>query len=166
MALTGLCTYEDVIARMADVSLAAASDDAQAAVEIIERKITQAEADIELDLIKAVQRIIAPYPTDVFANTSAQIVAKITDEAKAYLNQCAVIYTIRGIFEEGETRMRFRFQEAGDTVRTVLDRWDKMAKVEFASICPLLTFDQDGSGTITLFERLMMNQATSIRVTF
>jgi hypothetical protein len=165
MALSGLCTYEDVIARMADVGLATASEDDAVAAEIIERKIAQANADIELDLIKRVQKIISPYAMDNFNNTPAQVVAKITPEAKVFLNQCAVIYTIRSIFEEGETRMRFKYQEAGDTVSKVLARWDRLAKEEFASICPLLTFDQDGNGTITLMERLLMNTFTSIRVT-
>lgn len=165
MALSGLCTYEDVIARMADVSLATATDDPQATAEIIGRKINQAHADIELDLIAQVQKRIAPFDTDGFGNTPSVIVSRITTEAKAFLNQTAVVRTIGLVLEEGETRMRFRFAEAGTVVSDVLKRWDAMYLKEFNKALPLLTFDQDGNGSITLFERLLMNNFTSKRIT-
>lgn len=165
MALSDLCNYDDVISRMADVGLATASEDNDAAVEIIERKRVQADKKIELDLIKKVAKVIAPYPTDFYNHTPAQIVALISDEAKAFLNETAICYTLRAMYEEGDTRLRFRFQEAGDALDKVLKRWDALCAKEFDEICPLLTFDQDGSGTVTLMERLLMRQVSSVRVT-
>lgn len=163
--LSGLCSYTDVIGRMEDIGLASASDDPEKNTEIIERKILQGEKKLTLDLTAKVQKILNPFPVDPFNNTPAQIVDKATAEAKAFLNECAIVYTIRAIYEEGELRMRFRFQEAGDVIGKALSRWDKLCIQEFDKVCPLLTFDQDGSGTATLLERLFMNRFSSVRVT-
>lgn len=163
--LTNLCTYDDVVSRMADIGLASASEEDSDNTEIIERKRGQADKQITLDLTIKLQKVIMPFATDYYNNTPTELIGKLTAEGKEFLRECAVVYTIRGIYEEGEARMRFRFQDAGDTIEKILKRWDLLCVKKFEEICPLLTFDQDGSGTITLMERLLMQTFTSVRVT-
>lgn len=163
-ALAGLCSYDDVINRMADVGLASASEELAKTVELINRKITQAHKDFTLDLISVVQKKLAPQQVDGYNHTPAEIVAEITDEAKGFCEKCVSTYTLRAMFEEGETRMRFKWVEAGDTISNVLKRWDALCLKEFDKLIPLLTFDQDGNGSITTIERLFMNTFSSVRV--
>lgn len=164
--LSGLCSYSDVVGQ-ADVSLASASTDAEEITEVIENGIKQGHADLTMDLVKKIQKIIAPNPTDYYLNTPSTLVNDLlTDEAKVFLNQAAVYYSIRAAYRKGKGTMRFRFQEAGDVVSKETKDWDVLCKEEFASICPLLTFYQTGDRTvITYLERLMMMRQSSIRVT-
>ena len=169
MPLSGICTYTDVIARMADVSMATASDDDAVNAEIIDRKILQAEDELTLDLTKKIQKIIAPYQTDAYNHTPAEIVDLITDEAKLFLNKCGVLYTISAVYEEGVNRLKFPGQDGEAESKSLKDTakyWKDLACKEFESICPLLTFNQDGSSTVTLLKRLLMQQTSSVRVTF
>ena len=165
MALVGLCTYQNVVDRMKDLGLATASSEDSDTVELVERKILQVNEELELDLTAKVQRLISPYQTDAYDNTPALIVSKITAEGKAYLKRCATAYAVRACFEEGDVRFRFRFAEAGDTIDKVLKRWDALCSNEFEKVFPLLTYDQDGSGTVSLMERAFSNILSSIRVT-
>lgn len=162
--LSGLCSYDDVVSRMADVGLATASEEPGKSVDLINRKLTQAHEDFTLDLTAVVQKKLAPQQVDAYDHTPGEIVDRITDEGKAFCKKCVAVYTIRAMFEEGETRMRFKWVEAGDTISNVLKRWDALCTKEFDKIVPLLTFDQDGNGSITTIERLFMNTFSSVRV--
>lgn len=163
--MTGLCDYEDIISRMADVSMATASDDESFNAEVIQRKLTQTDVDLTLKLTKKVQKVINPFLTDAYNHTPAQIVELITDEAKAFLKETAIVTTIKNIYEEGVNRLRFPGQEEADNLKKVAKYWSDLAEEEFESVCPLLTFNQDGSSTVTLLERLLMQRTGSVRVT-
>lgn len=165
MALTGLCTYQNVVDRMADLGLATASQNDADTVELVERKMPEAFARLELKLTARVQRILSPYQTDAFNNTPAMIVAAMTTEAKAFLKICAESVTLQACFREGSVKFRFRFAEAGDTIDKILNQIDKVCNSDFEEVFPLLTYDQDGSGTISLMERAFSNVLSSVRVT-
>jgi hypothetical protein len=150
---------------MPEAGLATASSDAADTTEIINRKIAQANAQLEMDLISRVQKCMAPYQVDAYDNTPSEVVATITTASETMLNQCAITYTIRAMFEEGESRMRFRYEEAGDSISRMMARWDKKCKEELDKVFPLLLFDVSGDGTITTAERLFTNQFSSVRVT-
>lgn len=165
MALSNLCTNGDVLNRMKDSGLATASTDDTEIADTIYRKRLQADEQIEMDLISRVQKCMAPYDVDAYNNTPSAVVEKITAASKALLKQCAVVYTIRAMYEEGEPRLRFRYEEAGDVISKALTRWDRVCKEELDKVFPLLLFDLDGNGTITTAERLFTNQFSSVRIT-
>lgn len=165
MALSGLCTYQNVIDRMADLGLATASDDNADTVELVERKIIEAAGRLELKLTARVQKIISPNQTDAYNNTPAQIVAKITNEGKAFLRICAESFTLQACFREGSTKFRFKYEEAGDAIDKILKDINAVCVSDFEDVFPLLTYDQDGNGTISLMERAFSNTLSSIRVT-
>lgn len=165
MSLANLCTNADVLNRMKDSGLATASSDDTEIAETIFRKRLQADEQIEMDLISRVQKYMAPYQTDAYNNTPAMVVATITSASVTLLKHTAIAYTIRGMFEEGENRLRFRYEEAGDVISKQLSRWDRVCREELEKVFPLLLFDVDGNGTITTAERLFTNQFSSVRIT-
>jgi len=165
MAITNLCTNADVLNRMKDSGLATASSDDTEIAETIYRKRQQADEQIEMDLISRVQKCMAPYQVDANNNTPSMVVATITSASTTLLKHCAIAYTIRAMFEEGESRARFRWEEAGDAIAKPLARWDRVCKEEFEKVFPLLLFDVNSDGTVTTAERLFTNQFSSVRVT-
>lgn len=163
MALADLCSLADVQSRMADPGLATATTEESDNEEVITRKITQATGEIELELLSRIQKALAPNQTNSHGQDAATILTKLYN--RTILKQCAIVWTIYAMLEEGEARMRFMHENAGDTISRMLDRWRKDKQAAMDTAWPLIRFDFDDNGTITPLESSFTNTFSSIRIT-
>jgi hypothetical protein len=163
MALTGLCTSDDVLKRLANPALAVADTDEGVIAEAVDRKIDIAHEKLELTLISRVQQAIAPYQkyNDL---TPAAIVALLTTESKLLMKTCAVEWVLYYLFEEGESTLRFKYDEAQTAISQKMDRLRREKDAALDIVWPLITFNIDGSSTVSDLERMLTNRVRSISV--
>lgn len=164
LLLSELCTDTDVRDRMADLGLATADTEEKVVVEAVNRKIQIAQEKLELEMLSRIQRAIAPYQTDSSDNAPVTTITKLTAASKSLLKTCAVEWTLYYLFEEGETRMRFKWEDAGDAISRTLTRLRNEKNAALDVVWPLLTFDLDANGTITTLERMFTNRLSSVRI--
>jgi hypothetical protein len=166
LATDELCTNDDVRERMRDVGIAAVSQDEDEQEALITRKRAQARKQLILDLkarLAVYMQPLGEYPGGVLSTieTPEDLLATLTN--KEVLNELAVIYTVCALLEEGEGRLRFQYEQASDAISRMLDRWEKKKREKFENTFRLLTFDINGDGSISTFERLFSNRVSSIR---
>jgi hypothetical protein len=165
MALAALCTSEDVRARLANPGLAVVDTEESVITEAIGRKIVIAHAQLELVLLARIQRAISPNQT--YDNkTPAEILALLTDASKVLMKTCAVEWVLYYLFEEGESTLRFKYEEAGDVISKKMDRLQREKNAALDVVWPLINFNIDGVSTVSDLERGFTNKLSSVRVSF
>jgi hypothetical protein len=160
---------EDIFNRLKEISLAAVSQDDAVQGEIVARKGMQARNQLIEDLCEKIASAMQPlgsYPGSVFSSaldSPEDILATLTN--KDVLRETWVVYTVYAIFEEGEARLRFKFEDAGEVISKMLDRWERKCKRLFDRGWKRAAFDLNGDGVLTYLERGFSNTLSSVRVT-
>jgi hypothetical protein len=163
-------TSADILDRMADVGLMSASQDDTTNGVLVDRKGIQARTQLISDLLVKIAKWMQPlgsYPGGVLAsslNSPDDVLATLTNWT--VLNETWVIYSVAAMLEEGEVRMRFKYEDAGTAIDKALDRWEKKKTQSFESRWALLAFDLNQDGQLTFVERQWSNKLSSVRVTF
>lgn len=163
-----LCTSEHVNKRMADTGLATASSDAAVNTEVIERKIEQVHRDggeLHVALLNKIANAIAPY--DSYNDMEPMEIAEtLSDASISLLQSTAEVYTISAMLEEGEARMRFKYEDAGKTIAELQKTWRAKAQKELDDIWKFLKFDLNGDGILTTLEKaITQGHFSSVRLT-
>jgi hypothetical protein len=165
MALAALCTDTDVRARLANPGLAVVDTEESVITEAIDRKIVIAHAQLELAMLARIQRAISPNQT--YDNkTPAEILALLTDASKVLMKTCAVEWVLYYLFEEGESTLRFKYEDAGDVISKKMDRLQREKNAALDVVWPLINFNIDGVSTVSDLERGFTNKLSSVRVSF
>lgn len=173
--LSGLCTYEEVVARAKDVPALASGNQTQAdQVEVTERKITQIHAEIELWLlswIKGTLDRLGYTNTDSIATgvlaTPAAVLDKLSASSKTYMNRYAITCTIYAMLEEADTVFRIKAGVASQQIVDALIIWGGtngkggLKGSEWETVRPLLFFDLNGDASEDSLEKVIRGKVTS-----
>lgn len=160
---------EDVLERTESVGLMAASQDATKQAALIARKGKLGRDLLISDLLTKIAKAMQPlgsYPGGVLSsslNSPDDVLKTWTNPER--MGQAWVVYVICAMLEEGEVRLRFKYEDAGEAIGKMISRWEKKKLDAFESSWPLCAFDLNGDGQLTYVERGFTNKLSSVRVT-
>lgn len=162
MILSALCTSDNVKERV-DSRIAVADTDEGVNEEAITRKIPIGQEKLEIRMLSKIQLALQPERT-YNDKTPRQILATLNAASLEMLRTVAVEWTIYYLFEEGEAKLRFMYEQASEFIGKQTDRKGAIKDQSLDEVWSLLEFDLDGNMTIDDIERSFTNTSSSVRI--